>query len=66
MALRPTSTCALGTVRFRTISIAGSARTASTGFAGMLNSAERASAAARFRSESATMSRIGNVFAALR
>jgi len=31
----------------------------------MPNSAERASAAARFRSESATMSRIGNVFAAL-
>jgi hypothetical protein len=58
--------CAFGIVRLTTISIAGSASSASTGTARVPNSAARASAAAGFRSATARTSSTGKRRAAFR
>ena len=66
-ACRPTSTCAAGTVRLTTISIAGSASSSSTLARRQRRTrCARASAASGLRSATPLMSRIGKSCAALR
>ena len=66
-ACRPTSTCAVGTVRLRTISTAGSASNASTEQRAQAEFLRpRLRRRRRRASASATMSRIGKRFAAFR